>query len=173
MILPMMLQSCSHDDESWPSLQADDRWDQMDEERKSPLPRQEVSPTGGESQSDQDEMPIDVSRQNLTVAEIDSQWSTLTSAQKKYQTISTDMGAAFQDLAKATSQREDIWRTLQLHLSRLENLKSNVGRAIGSLTGREGLTSENLKILKDSRTLLVDLEKKAESAHKRLAELSS
>jgi len=115
------------------SLNADDLWDQMAAERAKPLPVNEQA-----DNSDANESPapyVGLGREQ-TVAD---QLNVLQNSKKKYDTISRALEASIRDLVKegkGGAAWESLWRTVQLHLSRLSNLKNEIHQAMTGYAGR-------------------------------------
>lgn len=175
LILISILTSCSGGDKaSSPSLNADDIWDQMAEERQKPLP---VNSPGDDQGDDSDEMlsdpPFATSSGPLSIRDIDAYLTTLRVAGKKYQAIMTTLDAGFVALPQETTEedRQARWRTMQLHLSRLTNLRNNMDRATNALG--VGLDDVDQVLVDKNRNLLAVMAKDIARIRSRLDEFAS
>lgn len=154
----IMLVSCSQGGKaSWPSLDADDLWDHMAEERGKPMPSVKKNNMVGESVEIWADLPTKPPKFPLTDQDRATRHRILTGASKQYDAISATLDTDFQDLTQARTSGEDWqpqWRTIQLLLSRLSNLKKNMDQAIDALGRRENIPPEDQILLNNSRLLL-------------------
>ncbi len=132
------------------SLNADDLWDKMAAERAKPLPVNEQA-----DNSDVNESPapyVGLGREQTVAHQLD----VLQNSKKKYGTISRALEASIRDLKKEGKRGaawESLWRTVQLHLSRLSNLKNEIHQA---MTGYAGRFKSGEKIPPQDRVLFDD-----------------
>ena len=152
----VILSSCSEGGSGdRPSLNADDLWDRLDEERQKPLPDgQEKSQSPDSREILSDSLPV-VSPEILSIADIKSYEESLQTAEEKYQVIAAALDAGFialENVGGSARDRQDKWRTIQLYLSRLTNLQKSMDRAINIV---EDNHIDNQRLLMQSRELLV------------------
>ena len=151
LIFTLIPASCSDNNGTTrPSLNADNLWDQMEEERKKPLPIM-VQPENQQDESGEI-LPVSssiLSSDSLSREDIEAYQEILTGADKKYQAIRTVIEQNFVNLALEAATKDVVhaqWRTIQLHLSRLTRLHKNMNQAINSLDEAEK-KSHDLRII--------------------------
>lgn len=141
-----------------PSLNADDRWDWMARERDKPLPTDEP-----------DNEQADISPQPSAIRsdkEINNFRAILGKADKEYFGIATALDRDFRQKPQKQVEKQDLWRTIQLHLSRLVNIQKNMIRA---LKGLDNVSAPgDLALLDHGRVLLKEIDGRIERTQKYL-----
>ncbi len=166
-ILLMILASCSGSDKDVSSsLNADDIWDQMARERQKPLPVNSQTDDSGEIVIDP---PFIVSSDPLSDDDTDAHRTTLRIAAKKYHDSIAALDAGFVVLMQETGTADDrqvALRTMQLYLSRLANLKNNMGRAVNALGDGDKILAEN------GRNLMMEIAEYLDHTRSRLDDIT-
>ncbi|PCJ44848.1 MAG: hypothetical protein COA81_00905 [Alphaproteobacteria bacterium] len=140
------------------SLNADDLWDKMAAERAKPLPAYEQA-----DNSDVNESPapyVGLRREQTMAHQLD----VLQGSKKKYDTISKALEASIRDLekeGKKGAEWESLWRTVQLYLSRLSNLKNEIHQAMTGYAGKfksgEKIPSQHIILFNDNVRLMIEI----------------
>lgn len=184
LLVPLiMLTACAGGGEgTTPSLNAGDIWDQMAVERQKPLPvnPKSASDTEGEENDSAETLydwPGTMSPAPLSLTDREGLRARLRTGDKTYQTIRKALEAAFVALGKdagGEADRQAGERTLQLHLSRLANLKSTMDRAITSLAQDQGQDQDEADqdLLGQSRRLVAIMVNYGDSLRRRLDDIS-
>lgn len=157
------LASCSGDNKrDRPSLDADDRWQWMAGEKAKPLPVSEADDESVDSRS----LPSSV---GLSANEINKLWAVLDKADKEYYGIANSLDRDFSKVPGAEAKEADrqvLWRTMQLHLSRLVNMQKYMIRAI---RGLDPLSEhKDQPLLDHGRELLKEITQRIEHTQKYL-----
>lgn len=138
-ILLSVLASCSGGDKGFsPSLNADDIWDRMADERKKPLPVNRQDDDSGEIFSD---LPSATTAGPLVVKDMDAYSAVLRAAGGEYKAIVAILDTPLQEAATEESRLTQL-RTKQLHLSRLITLKNNMKQAIKAIDGVDQILAD-------------------------------
>jgi len=140
------------------SLNADDLWDQMAAERAKPLPLYKQA-----DNSDANESPtpyVGLGREQTMGHLLD----VLHKSQKKYDAVSKALEASIQDMekeGKKGAEWDSLWRTIQLHLSRLSNLKNEIHQAMTGYAGKfksgEKIPPQDIILIDDNVRLMAEI----------------
>jgi len=187
----LMLTACSTGgDGDWPSLAADDLWDRMAAERNRPLPEAEETGPADDSPEKPDAAttaegmtapPADLS----PPMNLEDCRKILAAAAGKYQAIADALGQSFAALEKAeetpgevpAADRQRHWRTLQLYMSRLTNLRKNIHMAQSDMVqadraGAAGLSDQDRLLIEQSRSLLERISRHLKETQNRLDQIN-
>lgn len=147
LMLLFILTSCSgFQDSSSPSLNADDIWDKMAEERKKPLP---VNSQADDSEEILSDLPPSALTGPLSSKDIEEYRTTLLTADENYKSIRAVLDTPLQK-TETEEDRQVQLRTKQLHMSRLINLKNNMEQAIKAIVDvDQPLADEGREVLAD------------------------
>ena len=171
-----ILTSCAEGNpEDRPSLNADDLWDQMAEERQKPLLDGQENSQNTDSREILSDSPPVAPSAPLSIFDIEEYGTSLRAADEKYQAISASLEAGFVALAQGggtARDRQDKWRTMQLYLSRLTNLRKTMDHAIHSLTGVTKNDFDDPYLIVQGRDLLVVVTNRIADTRRRLDDLS-
>ena len=171
-----ILTSCAEGNpEGRPSLNADDLWDQMAEERQKPLLDEQENSQNSDSREILSDSPPVAPSAPLSNSDIDEYEASLRAADDKYQAISGSLGAGFAALAQAggtARDRQDEWRTMQLYLSRLTNLRKTMDHAITILVGVAENDFDDPRLIAQGRDLLAVVTDRITDVRRRLDDLS-
>ena len=143
-----------------PSLNADDIWDQMAEERQKPPP---VYVQEDDSDEIFDGIPFESSTRPLTPKDIDANRKALSKAVKEYKAIVATLGAEFILLEQGGVKPEEKsaqWRTVQLYHSRLISLLHDLNFDLGV---RGDADSTLINETADFRTIVRETIKRTQS----------
>lgn len=145
------LASCSKGgDGSWPSLQADDLWDQLAEERQQPLPTPETEAEYIDSSQD---IPPGHKNAQATQEEIISFRNILRGAEEKYLAFSLPLTKALNLALSGPGDDPEILHTVEFYLSRLTSLQKDMARAIRGVEQTPDRGESDEKLLLKSRGL--------------------
>ena len=162
-MLLFILPSCSgFQNSSSPSLNADDIWDRMAEEREKPLL---VNPQADDSDEILSDLPLSDPADPLSSIDVEAYRTTLLAAGKKYKSIRMDLDAPLQE-TETEEERQAQLRTKQLHMSRLINLQNNMEQAINAIA------DVDKPLVDRSRKLLIDVAEYIIRSRNRLEELT-
>ena len=171
-----ILTSCAEGNpEGRPSLNADDLWDQMAEERQKPLFDEQENPQNTDSQEILSDFSPVAPSAPLSSSDIEDYGTSLRAADEKYQAISTSLEVGFAALAQAggtARDRPNEWRTMQLYLSRLTNLRKTMDHAINILVGVAENDFDDPRLIAQCRTLLTVVTDRIADTRRRLDDLS-
>ena len=141
-----------------PSLNADDRWDWMARERDKPLPADEPD----NEQTDLSPPPTAI----RSDGEVNNFRAILGKADKEYFGIATALDRDISQKAEKAADKRSLWRTVQLHLSRLVIIQKNMIRAIKGLDNMSAPGDQAM--LEHGRVLLKEIDRRIERTQKYL-----
>jgi len=174
-VMLSFLASCSEGAKgNYRLLNADDVWDKMTSARDMPVPAADAAPelnsdVGSEAMTSDTHIgsPLTSPSENL-----DAYHQTLEMSQAEYDVLDknfeTDIRALNQ-VSGTKNEKKIIWRTTQLHLSRLINLQKVIKRAMSGLdAGEVGTTGRHHALRDSNKALLRTIEARITTIQNRL-----
>ncbi|VAV88559.1 hypothetical protein MNBD_ALPHA02-1045 [hydrothermal vent metagenome] len=157
-----VLTSCAkRNDDGNAALNADDLWDWMAAEKTKPLPENDQVGNSDVMNTDKSPAPY-IGLQNDR--SLEHQLHVLQYSKKKYDTISTALETSIRNLEnddKNGAEQRALWRTVQLYLSRLSNLKNEIHQAMTGYAGKfksgEKIPPQDIILFEDNVRLMAEI----------------